>query len=68
MSEEDVSANVAAALTLDGARKQKLIEHYVPKILHGTFSDFAGVKNGNHDESQLFKNGEKVYLRFVFHK
>jgi ubiquinone/menaquinone biosynthesis C-methylase UbiE len=68
LSEEDISANVAGALILDRERKQRLIDQYVPKILHGTFSDFAGLKDGNDDEARLFKNGKKVYLRFVLRK
>jgi ubiquinone/menaquinone biosynthesis C-methylase UbiE len=68
INEEDISANVAEALLLDRERKQQVIDKYVPKILHGTFSDFAGLKDGRNGDSQLFKNGEKVYRRFVFRK
>jgi len=68
LSEEDISANVAEALILDRERKQRLIDQYVPKLLHGTFRDFAGLKDGNDDEARLFRNGKKVYLRFVLRK
>jgi len=66
--EEDISANVAEALLRDRERKQKVIDTYAPRILHGTFGDFAGLKDGRNGDSQLFKNGEKVYRRFIFRK
>lgn len=65
--EEDITANVVKAMALDRERREKLIQGYVPKILHRPFNHLwgitgAGLVNGDAEF------GERLYMSFVLRK
>lgn len=65
IKEERITQNVLRALELDNNRKLKLIQK-VPRILHKSFSDFAGLKGTETYES--FRSGDREYFNFVLKK
>jgi len=65
IKEERITQNVLRSLELDNNRKLKLIQK-VPKILHKSFSDFAGLKGTETYES--FRRGDREYFNFVLKK
>jgi SAM-dependent methyltransferase len=67
IKEEDITPNVMRALELDHARRQKLIERYVPKWLRSSFAGFAGV-TGAKLAADGPRMGERIYMNFVFQK
>jgi len=67
LKEINITPQVLNALDLDNERKQKLIEHYVPKILRSLFNEFAGMK-GTQSAYKKLKSGEMKYVRFVLKK
>ena len=66
VKEENITQNVLKSLDMDNERKMKLIKQKVPKILHKTFLQFAGIKGSEIYES--FKTGEKEYFSLVLQK
>jgi ubiquinone/menaquinone biosynthesis C-methylase UbiE len=67
LHEEDITPNVVKALALDNERKRKLINQYVPKILHRPFYEFAGITGAGLAHGSP-RAGERLYLNFVLHK
>jgi ubiquinone/menaquinone biosynthesis C-methylase UbiE len=65
LSEEDITLNVIQALVLSKERRTKLIQHYVPRILHGAFAEFAGLTG---PVPRLPGGGDRRYRSFVFRK
>ncbi|UCF60059.1 MAG: methyltransferase domain-containing protein [Anaerolineaceae bacterium] len=66
-SEEDITANVARALTLDYERKCELISQHIPWLFRGIFYEFAGMSGaGLATGTPKFRN--RVYYNFVLHK
>ena len=66
IKEENLTQNVLKSLDMGNERKMKLIKQKVPKILHKTFLQFAGIKGSEIYES--FKTGERKYFNFVLQK
>lgn len=66
LKEGRITQNVLRSLDMDNGRKMKLIKQKVPKILHKTFLQFAGIKGSEIYES--FKNGSREYFNFVLQK
>jgi SAM-dependent methyltransferase len=64
--EEDITAQVLAALDLDSERKADLIRRKVPERLHESFKTFAATKGTPIYEGM--KNGTITYLFFVLRK
>jgi ubiquinone/menaquinone biosynthesis C-methylase UbiE len=63
LEEEEITANVAASLAADHARKQEQIERLAPVNLVKTFNEFAGLQG-----TQIFNNLSSrtlVYYRFA---
>ncbi len=67
MREEDLTANVAKALSLDLERKLKLIDRYVPGILQPFFKNFTGLNDPSLARGKP-RTGERVYLSFQLQK
>jgi SAM-dependent methyltransferase len=63
ISEEDITANVLAALAADNDRKSALIRKYIPAPLHASFADFAGLRGSAVYEG--FRAGRLTYRFFV---
>ena len=56
----DITSNVLTALRLDSARKLRLIDDLIPRVVHVPFRAFAGIagtRNYNH-----FESGKSRYL------
>ena len=66
LMKKKITKNVLKALDLDSNRKVELIKKKVPKMLHKTFLQFAGVKGTEIYES--FRTGEREYFSFVLQK
>ena len=66
LREDDITAQVVAALDTDNKRKLALIEKLVPRPLRPSFLDFAAVQGSSVYES--FRMRKLVYLRFVLQK
>jgi SAM-dependent methyltransferase len=66
--EDDITQNVARALVLDRVHREELIERNVPRLLRGTFREFAGLKQGTPSGTCPFASGKKTYLCFVAEK
>jgi ubiquinone/menaquinone biosynthesis C-methylase UbiE len=63
LREDDITANVVAALERDSERRSSLISKYVNRSLSRSFEEFVGMPH-----SRIFdelKNRRKVYFRFV---
>ena len=59
-SQTDITPNVLAALELDSARKQALIEELIPRLMHRPIRAFAGIEGSlNH---RRLKSGAYRYL------
>jgi ubiquinone/menaquinone biosynthesis C-methylase UbiE len=67
LHEQTITLNVLRALDLDNARKRKLIEAKVPKVLQGVFCEFAGM-TGTRGVYARFVAGDKEYFSFVLQK
>jgi SAM-dependent methyltransferase len=63
LKEENITPQVVWALALDQERKRRLINRYVPKLLHKPFNMFAGMEGAG-----LAPHGERIYLNFLFRK
>lgn len=63
---EDITADVAAALEADDARKRRLIEENIPPRLRHLFGEFAGLAGGKMHEG--FRSREILYHRFAFRR
>lgn len=66
MEREDITADVAAALEADDARKRRLIEQNIPPAFRELFSEFAGLTGGRIHTG--FTTRELVYHRFAFRR
>lgn len=67
LREQTITPNVLHALDLDNARKLKLIEAKVPRVLQGIFCEFAGM-TGTRGVYARFVRGDKEYFSFVLQK
>ena len=67
LGEEDITPNVIRALALDQERRTKLIQRYVPRILHRAFAEFAGITGAGLIPG-LPRIGERIYRSYVFRK
>jgi ubiquinone/menaquinone biosynthesis C-methylase UbiE len=67
LKEQVITPNVLRALDLDCSRKGRLIKEHVPKILHGAFNEFAGMR-GTRSAYNRFNTGDKEYLSFVLQR
>ena len=67
LSEEDISANVIKALTLDRERRKRIIQQYVPRILHRSFDHLWGITGGGLSNGSD-EIGERIYRVYVFRK
>jgi SAM-dependent methyltransferase len=67
LREEDLTAGVAKALSLDLERKLELIDCHVPGLLKPFFKNFAGL-NGPSLARAKPRIGERVYLSFQLQK
>lgn len=67
LKEQRITPNVLRALDLDYARKRQLIKQHVPRILHGAFNEFAGMR-GTRSAYNRFNTGDKEYLSFVLQR
>ena len=56
----DITANVLTALRLDSARKLRLIDSLIPRVVHLPFRAFAGIE-GTRNYKQ-FESGKLRYL------
>jgi len=65
-SEENISANVVAAIEADDKSKRAKIESLVPHRYQKLFFDFAGMVGSRFH--QTLKDGTRPYYRFVFRK
>lgn len=65
--EEDITPNVIKALALDRARRKKIIQQYVPGILHRPFDQFWGITGGGLSNCPDEMEG-RVYKSYVFRK
>jgi SAM-dependent methyltransferase len=76
LSEENITPNVIRALALDRERKRKLIDQYAPRLLRKPFNEFAGMtgaglapdSNNRGLARGSPKDGERIYLNFLFRK
>lgn len=68
VGEEDLSADVLAAMEIEADSKQNLVDRYAPRALHGLFTKFAGATGEGDKEIEAFRTGERIYLRFVLRK
>lgn len=59
-SEDDVTANVVAALCEDDARKRAMIDTWIPRLLHRPVHRFAGTRGSA--TFARFESGERRYL------
>ncbi|WP_210338526.1 class I SAM-dependent methyltransferase [Bradyrhizobium commune] len=66
VKEDDITANVARALELDGARRTALAAEIVPRLLRGVSHEFAGIPGTQLHTS--FANGECPYYCFTCRK
>lgn len=66
LEEEDITADVAAALKADDTRKRKMIAELVPSDWQPIFKEFAGVDGGK--VCQGLEKRELLYFRFVFQR
>jgi ubiquinone/menaquinone biosynthesis C-methylase UbiE len=66
LEEEDITAQVAAALKADDTRKRKMIAELVPSEWQPIFKEFAGVDGGK--VCQGLEKRELLYSRFVFQR
>jgi ubiquinone/menaquinone biosynthesis C-methylase UbiE len=66
LRENEITANVVAALDLDDARKLDLIATIVPRPLQTSFRDFAAVRGSTLYEG--FRRGRFSYRSFVLQK
>jgi SAM-dependent methyltransferase len=64
--DEDITANVAAALNADDVRKREMIAKLVVPKLQPVFSEFAGVKDGKVYSG--LTNKDLLYFRFVLRR
>ena len=64
--EDDITANVARALELDGSRRQELAIALSPRLLLGLSKEFAGIPGTQLHAS--FANGECPYFCFAGRK
>lgn len=64
---EDITRNVLRGLQLCRARREKLIERYVPRILRAAFAEFAGI-TGAGMEAGPPQVGKRTYWSYVFRK
>ena len=64
--EDDITANVARALELDGSRRQELAIALSPRLLLGLSKEFAGIPGTQLHAS--FANGECPYFCFACRK
>ncbi|WP_271669376.1 class I SAM-dependent methyltransferase [Bradyrhizobium sp. CCBAU 51627] len=64
--EDDITANVARALELDGARRTALADEIVPRVLLGVSHEFAGIPGTQLHAS--FANGTCPYYSFTCRK
>jgi len=64
---ENITPNVARSLDLDHDRKHKLINQYIPRILHRPFNAIAGMK-GSRFIYGSFKSGDKIYMSFALRR
>jgi ubiquinone/menaquinone biosynthesis C-methylase UbiE len=67
ISEENISPNVIRALALLRERRIKLIQRYIPKILHDPFADFAGIAGAGLVPG-IPMTGERTYKSYVLQK
>jgi SAM-dependent methyltransferase len=67
LREEDLTVNVAKALSLDLQRKLELIDRRVPGILRPFFKNFTGLKGLSLAQGRP-RTGERVYLSFQLQK
>jgi SAM-dependent methyltransferase len=66
VEQEDITANVVAALTRDSRRKLALLEQHGNQRLMSVFRQFAAIEGSGVYEG--FRNGSAVYLRYVLRK
>lgn len=66
LEEEDITANVLAALRQDSERRLALIERSVNRRLVGTFKEFAAIAGSRVFEE--FSRGKLTYLRYTLQK
>ncbi|HEX5105551.1 MAG TPA: class I SAM-dependent methyltransferase [Pirellulaceae bacterium] len=66
LEQEDISANVLAALRCESARKLALIEHAVRQPMQNAFRQFAAVEGSEVYDG--FKMGATVYLRYLLQR
>ena len=66
VDEEEITANVVAALERDSDRKLQLIRQVVPRWLQGRFMRFAAIEGSQTYEG--FRAGRTHYLRYVLRK
>lgn len=66
IEEEDITANVHAALTRDSERRKEFILKYVPVSRQPQFLEFAGVEGTTIFEG--FRSGTLVYKRYLLRK
>ena len=66
VDEEEITANVVAALERDSDRKLQLIRQVVPRWLQGRFARFAAIEGSQTHEG--FRVGRTHYLRYVLRK
>jgi ubiquinone/menaquinone biosynthesis C-methylase UbiE len=63
LEEEEITADVLAAMEADDARKREKIRDLVPAAIQPLFNEFAGVRGGKVFEN--LNSGKLVYHRFV---
>jgi ubiquinone/menaquinone biosynthesis C-methylase UbiE len=66
VDEEEITANVVAALERDSERKLQLIRQMVPRWLQARFTRFAAIEGSQTHEG--FRAGRTHYLRYVLRK
>jgi len=66
LQEEDITAQVAAALTADDSRKRKMINELVSEKMRPLFEEFAGVAGGQ--VSRGLQQRNLLYFRFAFQR
>lgn len=64
--QDNITANVVEAMTLDNERKQELIRNHISGWLSKTFQQFAGVEDS--EVLQSFRDRLFVYKRYVLRK